>query len=150
MTIKEYLAAPQAGYSDKDAGVIGPVLHKLALSGRASVDDIVAEAAKPRSPLHEYYPADEEQLIRDARRAWARHLANHILIRVETSEGERTMRAFHAIRVEIAEGKEPAQRQYMPVEMVAKQPAYTAQVIEEARRQLGSFVEPLMIMDLDA
>lgn len=139
MTIKEYLAAPKSPLTDADARIIGPELYRLAVEGHSSIEGILAEARKKRSPLHPYLDWDDTVAAEKWRRDQAGQLANQILIRVETAEGERTIRAFHAIRIEIEPGKPERLRHFLPIEIVAREPAYAGQVIEEALRQLHAW-----------
>ena len=104
--VVEYLALPGAQFDDEDASIIGAEIARL--GDDATAEAIVDSARPPDAPLHPYlFRWSEAEAAELWRRERARHLAQHIAVRVVGGDGEEiTVRAFHAVRV-------PARRMMM-------------------------------------
>lgn len=127
-------------FSKADANVIGPVLERLASQHKSSISGIVAEASKKTSPLHPYFEWDDVAAADKYRIEQAERMARHILVSVETPDGqERTMRAFLPVYIDVA-GKRSRSRHYLPIDLIQKDADYASQALIEARRQLRAWL----------
>lgn len=137
-----YHAKPGSPYSDDDAEVIGPVLRELAEDGHSEAVSIVKAAEPEDSPLHPYFTWDDQEAARRYRKSEARKMARSIEVSISTGSGEERVRAFHLVRRSDddteTEGREPGQ--YRTVEQVESDPDACQQVVEDARRQLLSWL----------
>ena len=131
MNLKEYFAAQGSHFSNKDANVIGPVLDKLANENKSTRQDIVDEAKKKKSLIHNYFEWDNEKAANNYRLDQAGLMARSIVVRIKTNAGDKDIRAFHPIQVTKDNNKS-----YLTIDIIKSNPEYAEQVIYNAKRQL--------------
>ena len=134
MDLNQYFAAQGSHFSDKDAQVIGPILNKLANENKSTSNDIVLEAKKKRSPIHSFFEWDNDIAANEYRLEQARLMARSIVVKIQTADGEKDIRAFHPIQV-VRDNK----KSYLSIEIIKSNPEYAEQVIVEAKRQLRTW-----------
>ena len=128
----KYQAVSGARFSHDDAQIIGPILANLARVGASSADQIVAEAAKKSSPLHEYFEWSDDVAANFYRLEQARYMARSIVV---ISGKDRTpIRAFHAVTVVHAE--EGELRQYKSNVQIRRVQEYRDQIVGKAYSEL--------------
>lgn len=138
--MRSYLAAPGSPFSDADAAVIGPELERVARERGVSVEEVVAEASDPASPLHDYFEWDDEVAAVQYRKRQAARMAAAIMVKVQDrSGGYRTVRAFYSVQIEERTGERKRDRVYVTVGRVKESPALGEQVIEQALEALLSW-----------
>jgi len=148
ITVEQYFARAGSRFTDEDAQIIGPELKRL---GPATAKQIVDAARDPNSPLHPYFEWDDHEAAERFREGQARVMAASIMVRVVDRSGkEQTVRAFQAVRL-VTAGEEreseekPAQKVYMDVYQVTKDPNLYQQVIREARSYLETWKQKYAI-----
>jgi macrodomain Ter protein organizer (MatP/YcbG family) len=141
ISLKEYFARQGSRFTDEDAKIIGPELEKLAIEGQTTAHDIVENAKNTDSALHQYFEWADETAANLYRETQARHMANSITIRIKTNEGDKEIRAFHAIKVVTTEEENQIQKSYISIDKIADNTDMMGQVVEEARKALLGWKE---------
>jgi hypothetical protein len=131
ISIKEYYAMNGSIYSNKDAAVIGPVLHELAQQGGVTARDVLDAARSDNSPIHPYFEwrdnvaADLWRLRQAQNIMWnirVRYLDNH------TGE-EHDSKVLNVVRKALYD-HEP--RRYRSFEVLHGDSAFAAQMMDSA------------------
>lgn len=115
--------------------------------GGVGVSLIVQDAAKKRSPLHEYFEWDDKVAAGNYRIEQARHLLKNINVVVKTNGDEQEVRAFHAIKPKVLEAKEqptngkayqpPGQEhRFISVQRAMSDKEMATEVVQNALREL--------------
>lgn len=135
----EYRARPGSRLSDEDAATVGPVLEALAIEGRSTAADIVAEATPEESPLHKFFTWDDSAAAAAYRLAEARRLAASVVVTVAYADRPESepVRAFFAVRPDSA--MQGQARSYRTIRMVQESERESAQVLSAALRSLASW-----------
>jgi hypothetical protein len=135
--IREFKAAPGAGFSDDEAQRFGEFLElKVGLGQRPVSAEKIVEAARPkRSPIHKViFSESDEDAAFHHRCGLARHLVRHIVVMVAQNGGEVETRAFHHVATESTE-----ERGYIASREVWRRPELAEQVVRKALVELRSW-----------
>lgn len=119
------------------AEVFGEVVERIeAMRGAVKAADIVEEAARPGSPIRDLFEWRDEKAAESFRRDQARHyLRSLVIVRVKTKEGPTVShRAYYVT-------KQDDKRGYRGVTRIMSDADLKAQVLDEAKRELESFVK---------
>lgn len=105
-------------------------------SGALTPDAVVNAARHPAHPLHDFFNWDDA----DAAESWRRHQARTLIARVRILIPKETARGVREVSVRaLASVVSPltAERQYVPVEEIKRDPRLAVQVLDQIRRDLG-------------
>lgn len=121
-------------FSDKDAGIIGPILLQLERDhGEVTKELVLEEAQRESSPLHKHYIWDEAKAAHQNRLDTAAQMIRSIKIIVETTGGE-LVKTRLMVNV-----NQNGRRVYRSVNAVIADDDLCSQVIAEARTDLLQF-----------
>jgi hypothetical protein len=139
--VREYKAAVGAQFNTKKAQEIGEVLESLGDS--VTPGDVVHEARKKRSPLHNEFDWDDESAANKFRLTHARHILGHINV-VVTGEGgeQQELRAFYSINFVTSEPEDEdvvTERRYVHIKVAEREPAAADDIVAEAKRELDQW-----------
>jgi hypothetical protein len=141
---RTYASRPGARFSNTKARRYGSYLNKLSKKSknRLTPKDIVDDAKKKDSPLHDYFEWDDSLAAQQYRIEQARHLLNHIEVTIVykdvVGDIQETERQRQFISVQI--GTSRNDRVYMPFEIVAKDELLLDSVVSEASNALQSWI----------
>lgn len=96
-----YKAAKGAGFTDKDAQVIGE--HLESLGEKFSPHDVVRSASAEESPIHKHFTWDDAKASEQWRLQEARGLVNRLTIVVKVDGVKQEAKAFYSVAVRIEE-----------------------------------------------
>ena len=143
MARRVYKARKGSGFTDSDAAVIGPELHRIT-SERGGQDphQIVEEARRESSPLHPYFEWDRAKAAARWNLHQARTMYGAILIRVVSIDRGRSkqveLRAFYNIvQSEETDSGVAKRRTYVTFDQVRQTPDFANQVIDDAVREIA-------------
>lgn len=148
MKKRVYVATSGAQFNPKKAQTYGLALEKIGTDIKA--EDVVAAAKKTTSPLHELFEWDDKRAARKYRIEQARHVLQHIAVKVVDSSGnQKELRAFHSIPFTFQSGdKERTERRYVHINVIEKEPEQAQSVVEQAKEELQEWRQ--RHRDLDA
>lgn len=140
MEDKNYSANPNTGIDSRKATVYGAELQRLTASynGMLSADEVVKEAARRSSPLHDYFDWDDSE----AGRNWRRHQARLLLasIRIEVKEAPEPIHLFKNVKISGGEG-----RAYVPTVEALASDEYRQQIMTQLYARLSSINKELRL-----
>jgi hypothetical protein len=131
-----YAAAPGAPFNDREAPAIGLRLELLEARGPVTPDAIVEDARAPESPLHPFFTWDDAAAADSWRKDEARHLTNHLLVKIYRDGREVETKGWHSIKI-VNAGPEGPERAYASLATVSNSPALRAQVVAQAVKELA-------------
>lgn len=130
---KQYVARSGYPFTDEDAEIIGPVLERLAASGNSSADDILAEAMRIDSPLHQFYDWDLSSAARKHWLEYSRKVAKGIAYTWVVDE------TVHQRPVLVDVVIKDVGHQYLTPDIISGDEALSMTVVEGALRELLRF-----------
>lgn len=144
ITIKEYLAVEGSPFSNKDARIIGPVLHEMGQERGVTARDVVDVARSDNSPLHQYFDWIDEKAADLWRLEQARKMMRSILIKYEEKDAEgkvgetRETRAFQITRTQAWEPSRES-RTYRSFKVLHGDSAFAVKMMEQSFEDLLSW-----------
>lgn len=133
----KYGFAPGSRLGNKqDAQRVGEVLDRLSRGGKKSLtaEDVLREAENPRSPLHKFFDWNDRSAARKYRLDQARLILRSVVVYHVDNKGQTTRgHDWYSLR----EGK---QILYVKSETVLATPSLRERVVEQARRDMQSWV----------
>lgn len=132
ITIKEYIA-DGFGFNNKDAAIIGPVLHSLSQEGGVTARDVLDAARSTNSPLHSYFEWNDRVAADEWRLIQARGMMRAIRVRFVDGDGITTKetRAFQIERRASQNAYEP-ERKYRTFQVLHGDSAFAVQMMDSA------------------
>ena len=106
------------------------------LGGEVSADDIVQDAAKPRSPLHRHFQWDDAIAANEHRREIARHMLRSFVVVRDELKTDRPQRVYEVVRVAQPETPQRVKHVYRTVEDIMQDPDLRAELLGRALREL--------------
>lgn len=137
---REYSAINGAPFPADKAQEVGEHLHGLA-RGRLkelTAQQVLEDAAREDSPLHDYFTWDDTEAARKYREWQARHLINHIQVRVVRVGDEKPVRAFVNVVMETAHG---AKRVYVDQSRAVQRSELRDQLLDRAKETIRHWRE---------
>ncbi len=120
-------------FKGADADVIGEHIESLAQNGIITPADLVEDAKKKSSPLHECFEWDDTTAAKAHRVSQAAHLLRCIEVTVEREdETSFVVRAFHHVSTEKQQG-------YVTVESALKDPELWNCILMQAVAEIKAF-----------
>lgn len=126
MATHRYFAAPDAGFDDDDAAILGERITTLSREGTLTPEAVVEDARPPQSPTHRFFEWDDRVAAERYRVSQATHYLSNIY--VMPAEARDPIRADQLIRLQ-ARGPREAARPVTHIETAAD-------VVAQARRDL--------------
>lgn len=147
-TVLGYAPADGAGYDTRTAEVLGTELESIQREGKEiTPQELLHRATDPAHALHGLFEWRDDVAAEKYRIAQARGHINHLVIRVQTTDGEKRVKA--AVNVNVAvpvrvvvpgsgspdSGTDGARETaYVPLSRVQSDECLRAQLVAEARR----------------
>lgn len=119
----------------------GPRVQVLAdkNGGQVTAADILADATKKKSPLHDFFDWDDTTAANQFRLSQARKMVQAIEIVYEDASGNRrNSRAFHSIPVSGPSRGHRPENAYIPVSRMMEDEEIRAEVIDQYRRRISA------------
>jgi hypothetical protein len=139
---REYKARVGSRISDEDALILGPELERLAKAGRASTDDLLEEATKESSPLHDYLTWDPDVALVKCQKEELRHIARAVEVELVINGVATRRPILISVQFEVPAAEEADRmvilRTYQTPDQIKRDPESVQSVIEDARRDLLS------------
>jgi hypothetical protein len=118
-------------------------LIKIEKESDLTPDNVVATAAHPKNPLHDYFEWDDIKAANNHRLHQARQLINHYKYAKQAGPRRRGTPVFWNVAVapdEEEEEEDGMRRVYRSVKSMEKDPEFIAQMIDEAKKDLRAFM----------
>jgi hypothetical protein len=126
-------------HGELDAQVAGEHLESLVekYNEHLTSEEILADARRAQSPLHEAFEWDDSTAAEKQRRSTARGIIGSLVVKTKNSDPKkrRQTRAFVFVKV-----PKHGRKCYMPVRSAMAQPELKAQVIEQAYKRLEQWI----------
>jgi hypothetical protein len=139
--IIKYEAAPGAQFNDEQAQKYGERISKLSDGDIGSVKpiDVVDDASKDNSPLHDYFEWDNKVASEHYRLSQARDLLSHLVVIIKVKNGKVIKQKAYFNVIEGTDDK--ATRVYVSLGKTFTTKELTQQVIEMALREMIDWQE---------
>ena len=140
------------------ASAVSSEIDKLAKKNRGSITPtIIVEAARDEeSPLHQIFDWDDEVAAEQWRLHSARHMLNHLVVRVAMSDGTNEhVKAYHCVSSSVVDNDESSiGRVYLPLSTAMSSASVMAAIVSGAlaelagwQRRYGHYVELKQVSD---
>ena len=128
----EYRPVEGSILTEEQATAYGSHLHHLREeNGGLRPEDVVEDAADPKSPTHDWFEWDDTEAARLHRITQARYLLRSINVVVKVNDEPQVTRLFYNVMVQ--------QRVYVTVGEVQREEDMRRQVLEQALKALDSW-----------
>lgn len=136
ISIEEYYAVSGSLFSNKDAKVIGPVLHQMSQERGVTARDVVDHAASPNSPLHPYFEWNDKLAADKYRLHYASKVIQSIRVRYIEDGEKKDARAFQIKRTAAYEKE---LRAYRSFEVLHGDTAFAASMIRQCLEDIQTW-----------